>query len=119
MASGSDSGGAPVSGGPNLVCHENRFRSLIPASEEGRLRRNYNILDSVTLHFQESGQLFITGNYRANADGGILIPFRWDCQGIVSATRGGSISDKTERVEIPVCILRPLENQASKNDVCS
>jgi hypothetical protein len=52
MASGSDSDGAPVGGGPNLVCHENRFRSLIPASEEGRLRRNYDIPESVTLHFQ-------------------------------------------------------------------
>jgi len=51
MASDSDFDGAPVGGGPNLVPHENRFRSLIPASEEGRLRRSYNILDSVTFHF--------------------------------------------------------------------
>jgi hypothetical protein len=61
MASGSDSDGAPIGGGPNLVCHENRFRSLISASEEGRLRWNYNIPDSVILHFQEPGQLSITG----------------------------------------------------------
>ncbi len=61
MASDSNFDGAPVGGGPNLVCHENRFRSLIPASKEGCLRRNYDIPDSVTLHSQFLGQLSITG----------------------------------------------------------
>jgi hypothetical protein len=61
MASGSDSNGAPIGGGPNLIPHEYRFGSLIPASEEGRLRQSYNIPNSVTLHFQEPGQLFIAG----------------------------------------------------------
>lgn len=53
MASGSNSDGDPIGGGPNLIPHENRFRSLISAFEEGRLRQSYNIPSSVTLHFQE------------------------------------------------------------------
>jgi hypothetical protein len=61
MASDSDSNGAPVGSGLNLVPHENKFRSLIPASEEGPLCRSYNIPDSVTFHFQEPGQLSIAG----------------------------------------------------------
>ncbi len=51
MASDSDSDGASIGGGPNLIPHENRFRSMIPASDESRLRQSYNIPDSVTLHF--------------------------------------------------------------------
>jgi hypothetical protein len=57
----SDSDGGHVGGGLSLIPHENRFRSLILASEEGHLRQSYNILASVTLHFQEPGQLFIAG----------------------------------------------------------
>jgi hypothetical protein len=82
MASGSDSDGAPVGGGPNLVCHENRFRSLIPASEEGCLRRNYDILDSVTLHFQEPGQLSIIGGDVAITERMLMAGFRFPFAGI-------------------------------------
>jgi hypothetical protein len=113
------SDGAPVDGGPNLVPHENRFGSLIPASEEGRLRQSYNILDSVTFHFQEPGQLSIASNHRANVDGRISIPFHRDSQGTASAVGGGSISDKTERMKIHVCFFHPLKDQASEEDVCS
>jgi hypothetical protein len=82
MASGSDSDGAPVGGGPNLVFHENRFRSLILASEEGRLRRNYDIPDSVTLHFQEPGQLSITGGDVAITERMLMAGFRFPFAGI-------------------------------------
>jgi hypothetical protein len=61
MASNFDSDGANVGGGPNLIPHENKFGSLILASEEGRLCQSYNIPASVTLHFQEPEQLSIAG----------------------------------------------------------
>jgi hypothetical protein len=61
MASDSESGGAHVGGDPTLVPHENRFRSLILASEERRLRRSYNIPSSIILHFQLPEQLSIVG----------------------------------------------------------
>jgi hypothetical protein len=54
-----------------------------------------------------------------NADGRISIPFHWDCQGTASAAGGGSISDKTERMEIPILFFHPLEDQALEEDVCS
>jgi hypothetical protein len=61
MASDSESDGAHVGGDPTLVPHENRFRSLILASEERRFRRSYNIPSSVILHFQHPEQLSIAG----------------------------------------------------------
>lgn len=62
MASGSDSDGGRVGGGAtNLVPHENKFRTLIPASDEARLCQSYNIPASVRLHFQEPGELSIVG----------------------------------------------------------
>jgi hypothetical protein len=61
MASDSESDGAHVGGDPALVPHENRFRSLILASEERRLRRSYNNPSSVILHFQHPDQLSIAG----------------------------------------------------------
>jgi hypothetical protein len=82
MASNSDFDGAPIRGGPNLVPHENRFRSLIPASEEGRLLQSYNIPDSVTLHFQESGQLSISGGDVAITERLLMAGFRFPFSGI-------------------------------------
>jgi len=82
MASDFDSNGAPVGGGPNLVPHENRFRSLIPASDEGRLRQSYNILDSVTLHFQEPDQLSIVGGDVAITVRMLMAGFRFPFTGI-------------------------------------
>jgi hypothetical protein len=82
MTSDSNSDDAPVGGGPNLVPHENRFRSLIPASEEGRLRQSYNISDSVTLHFQESGQLSIAGGDMAITERMLMAEFRFPFTGI-------------------------------------
>jgi hypothetical protein len=61
MASDSDSDGAHAGGGPTLIRHENRFKSLILASEESLLRRSYNIQSSVILHFQQPKQLSIAG----------------------------------------------------------
>jgi len=82
MASDSNFDGAPVGGGPNLVPHENRFRSLIPASEEGRLRQSYNISDSVTLHFQEPGQLSIACGDVAITERMLMAGFRFLFTGI-------------------------------------
>jgi hypothetical protein len=82
MASDFDSDGAPVSVGPNLIPHENRFRSLILASEEGRLRQSYNIPDSVTLHFLEPGQLSIAGGDVAIIEQMLMAGFRFPFTGI-------------------------------------
>jgi hypothetical protein len=82
MASNSDSNGAPVGGCPNLVPYENRFRSLIPASEEGRLHQSYNIPDFVTLHFQEPGQLSIVGGDVAITKRMLMARFRFPFTGI-------------------------------------
>jgi hypothetical protein len=82
MASNSDSDGAPVGGGPNLIPHENRFRSLITAFEESRLRQSYNIPDSVTLHFQELGQLFIAGGDVTITERMLMAGFRFPFTGI-------------------------------------
>jgi len=82
MASDSDSDGASIGGGPNLIPHENRFRSLIPASNESRLRQSYNIPDSVTLHFQEPGQLFITGGDVTITKRMLMAEFRFPFTGI-------------------------------------
>lgn len=82
MAFGSNSDGALIGGGPNLIPHENRFRSLIPASEEGRLRQSYNIPNSVTLHFQEPGQLFIAGGDVTIIEQMLMAGFRFPFAGI-------------------------------------
>jgi len=82
MASDYDSDGAPIGGGPNLIPHENRFRSLIPASDESHLRQSYNIPDSVTLHFQEPGQLFIAGGDVTITERMLMAGFRFPFTGI-------------------------------------
>jgi hypothetical protein len=82
MASDFDSDGAPVSGGLNLIPHENRFRSLISASEEGHLRQSYNIPDSVTLHLLEPGQLSIVGGDVAITERIPMAGFRFAFTGI-------------------------------------
>jgi hypothetical protein len=82
MASDSNFDGAPVGGGPNLIPHENRFRSLISASDEGHLRRSYNIPDSVILHFQEPDQLSIAGGDMAIIERMLMAGFRFPFTGI-------------------------------------
>jgi hypothetical protein len=82
MASDSDSDGAPIGGGPNLVPHENRFRSMIPVSEEVRLCRSYNIPDSVTFHFQEPSQLSIAGGDVAITERMLMAGFQFLVTGI-------------------------------------
>jgi hypothetical protein len=82
MASDSDSDGAPIGGGPNLIPHENRFKSLIPAYDESCLRQSYNILDSMTLHFQEPDQLFIAGGDVTIIERMLMAGFRFPFTGI-------------------------------------
>jgi hypothetical protein len=82
MASDSDSDSAHVGGGPTLIPHEDRFRSLILASEEGHLRRSYNILASVTFHFQEPEQLSIAGGDVTITERMLMAGFRFPFSGI-------------------------------------
>lgn len=82
MASSSDSDGGHVNGSPNLVPHENRFKSLISVSDEGRLRQSYNIPSSVTIHFQEPGELSIAGGNVAITERMLMASFRFPFLGI-------------------------------------
>jgi hypothetical protein len=73
----SDFDGAQIGGCPNLIPHENRFRSLIPASEEGCLLQSYNIPASETLHFQEPNQLSIAGSDVTITERMLMVRFRF------------------------------------------
>jgi hypothetical protein len=78
MASGSDSDGGHVGGGaPNLVPHENKYRTLVLASDEDHLIRSYNISYLVTLHFQELGELSIAGGDVAILERMFMAGFRF------------------------------------------
>jgi hypothetical protein len=77
-ASGSNSDGDHVGGGaPNLVPHENKFKTLIPASDKARLRQSYNILDLVRLHFQGPRELSNAGDYVAITEKMLMVGFRF------------------------------------------
>jgi hypothetical protein len=78
----SDSDGGHVGGGPNLIPHENRFRSLILASEEGHLRQSYNNSASVTLSFQEPRKLSIAGGDVTIIERMLMVGFRFPLLGI-------------------------------------
>jgi hypothetical protein len=82
MASDSDSDDAHVGGGPTLIPHENRFKSLILASEESRLRQGYNIPSSVILHFQQLEQLSIAGGDVTITERMLMAGFRFPFPGI-------------------------------------
>lgn len=78
----SDSDGAQVGGSSTLIPHENRFRSLILASEESRLHRSYNIPSLVILHFQQPEQLSIAGGEVTITERMLMVGFRFPFPGI-------------------------------------